>query len=320
VAPAGPGRLLATAAAQNPQGISSPPRVTGTSVSAGGGFSVTFAAGTGDTGMFAPSVPASLTVVAGPRIAALPGLATTAFLAATGQHTGSVVSVSVYGTPVPVRLAGVIRQFPTLAGPGGGLVVDQALLQDALRVAGAPPLPATEWWLRTSGPPVLPPLPAGTAITRRASLARSLSAQPLSTGPQQAWLGIAAAALILAGAGFAVSVATGRERARDMALLDALGTSGRQMTGLLCLEQALLAGLAAAAGLILGALLSRLIIPAVSLTAQAAHPVPPVLVDIPWGPAVAIAVAIAALPTLMVAIAARHRWSTTARLRVEETT
>jgi hypothetical protein len=320
VALAGSGRLLATATAQNPQGIRSPPRVTGTSVSAGGGFSVTFVAGAGDTGMFAPSVPASLTVVAGPRIAALPGLATTAFLAATGQHTGSVVSVTVDGTPMPVRLAGVIRQFPTLAGPGGGLVVDQSQLQDALRVAGAPPVPATEWWLRTSRPPVLPPLPAGTAIIRRASLARSLTAQPLSAGLQQAWLGIAAAAVILAGAGFAVSVVTGRERARDMALLDALGISGRQMTGLLCLEQALLAGLAAAAGLILGALLSRLIIPAVSLTAQAAHPVPPVLVEIPWGPAVAIAVAIAALPTLMVAVAARHRWSTTARLRVEEAT
>ncbi len=320
VTPAGSGRLLATAVAQNPQGIRRPPRVTGTSVSAGGGFSVTFAPGAGDTGVFAPSVPASLTVVAGPRIAALPGLATTAFLAATGQHTGSVVSVTVDGTPVPVRLAGVIRQFPTLAGPGGGLVVDQAQLQDALRVAGAPPVAATEWWLRTSRPPVLPPLPAGTAITRRASLARSLSAQPLSAGPQQAWLGIAAAAVILASAGFAVSVVTGRERARDMALLDALGTSGRQMIGLLCLEQALLAGLAAAAGLILGALLSRLIIPAVSLTAQAAHPVPPVLVEIPWGPAVAIAVVIAALPTLMVAVAARHRRLTTARLRVEEAT
>jgi ABC-type antimicrobial peptide transport system permease subunit len=133
-------------------------------------------------------------------------------------------------------------------------------------------------------------------------------------------LGIAAAAVILACAGFAVSVATARERARDMALLDALGTPAGQLTGLLCLEQALLAGLAAAAGLILGALLSRLIIPAVSLTAQAAQPVPPVLVEIPWGPAVAVAVLIAALPTLMVAAVARHRWSTTARLRVEDAT
>ena len=131
-------------------------------------------------------------------------------------------------------------------------------------------------------------------------------------------LGIAAAAVLLAIAGFGVSVVTAGDRARDVALLDALGTPPGQVTGLLCLEQAVAAGLAIAAGLVLGAVLSRLIIPAVSLTAAATHPVPPVLVEIPWRLAVTLAVLIVAVPTVAVAFAATARGSTAARLRAEE--
>ncbi|HEY6279408.1 MAG TPA: hypothetical protein VIX86_24110, partial [Streptosporangiaceae bacterium] len=63
-----------------------------------------------------------------------------------------------------------------------------------------------------------------------------------------------------------------------------------------------------------------LIIPAVSLTAAATHPVPPVLVEIPWRLAVALSVVIAAVPTLVVAVAAGARGQTAARLRAEADT
>jgi hypothetical protein len=39
--------------------------------------------------------------------------------------------------------------FPTLEGAGGGLVVDQARLQQALAAVGAQPQPVAEWWLST---------------------------------------------------------------------------------------------------------------------------------------------------------------------------
>ena len=80
-------------------------------------------------------------------------------------------------------------------------------------------------------------------------------------------LAIAAAALILAAAGFAVAAATAGERSRDMALLAALGATRRQLTWLRCLEQAAArrARCRGRAGPRRG--LARLVVPAVTLTA-----------------------------------------------------
>ena len=162
-----------------------------------------------------------------------------------------------------------ISGFPTISGPGGGLVVDQSALQQALATAGVEPWPVTEWWLRTSGPPSMAGLPAGAMLADRAAMAAALLANPLAAAPQLAMLAIAVAAVVLAAAGFLVSAATARDRARDLALLAALGATRRQLTRLLCLEQAVLAVPAAAAGLLLGGVLARLVVPAVTLTAPA---------------------------------------------------
>lgn len=273
-------------------------------------------AGTQGTG----PIPASFSVMAAPAVAALPALATSGFLAASGTRVGGVVTAEVQGTAIPVRLAGEVSRFPTVTGPGGGLVVDQAALQDALRALGLPPAPATEWWLRTSGNPALAALPPGSSVASSAALARSLSAQPLSTAPLLALLLIAAAAVILACGGFVVSVLARRDRERDVAMLDALGARPGQLLRLLCLEQALVAVPAAAAGLLLGVLLSLLIVPAVSLTAQATRPDPPVIVQVPWTAVIAITVIIAAGPALAAAVAGARRAAAAAMLRMEEET
>jgi hypothetical protein len=70
--------------------------------------------------------------------------------------------------------------------------------------------------------------------------------------------------------------------------------------------------------LLLGVLLSLLIVPAVSLTAQAAHPDPPILVQLPWAAAIGVAVVIAAVPTLAAGLLATRRIAAAAVLRVEE--
>ena len=77
---------------------------------------------------------------------------------------------------------------------------------------------------------------------------------------------------------------------------------------------------AAAGGLALGLLLSRLIVPAVTLTPQAAQPIPSVLVRVPIAAALLIAVAVAALPVLAIAMSMLRGTSTMARLRAEEET
>jgi predicted lysophospholipase L1 biosynthesis ABC-type transport system permease subunit len=217
----------------------------------------------------------------------------------------------------------VVPQFPTLEGAGGGLIVDQTRLQQALAAVGAQPEPVAEWWLSTdrAAPPT--GLPAGAAVTDRAALASSLLANPLAAAPQLAMLAIAAAAVILAAAGFAVAAATAGERSRDIALLATLGATRRQLTRLLCLEQVVLGVPAAAAGLLLGTVLARLVVPAVTLTATGGHPLPSVLVRIPMIWPVIVAVVTAAVPVVLTALGPARRTGLTTRtplVRVEAET
>jgi hypothetical protein len=297
------------------------PRITAAR-QAGPSLVVTFGTGSGTAvGPQGGTAGATLTVSAGPRLRAVPGIATRAFLAATGNRLGSTIAVPVQGTTVPVVLTGEVTRFPTVSGPGGGVVVDQAALQDMLLQAGIPPAGVGEWWLRTAGTaPALRGLPGGTSVSSATAVAAGLRAQPLPAAGQEELLAVAVVALVLAGAGFAVGVAAGRQRDRDTALLDALGARRGQIAVQLGLEQAMLALPAAAAGLLLGTLLSHLIIPAASLTAAAARPVPPVAVHVPLLAAAAVAVVIAAVPPAAAALAGLRRLRAASALRVETET
>jgi hypothetical protein len=290
----------------------------------GHGAALRFEAGAGAQSQgygFAAAQPAFADVtVAGRRASYLPGIATSAYLTATGAHLGDIVQAGGLATPVPVKIVGEVAQFPTVQTSGGALIVDQAALQDYLQATGVGPAPVTEWWLRDTGTPRLRGLPAGSTVTTTAQVAQGLRSQPLGVAPLDALIAVAGVALLLALAGFLVSVAASAERARDLAVLDALGATPGQLTRLRCLEQAMLSGPAAAGGLVLGLALSRLIIPAVTITAQAAHPIPAVLVLIPLLPSVGIAVAVAAVPVVAVALSMLAGTATVARLRAEEET
>jgi hypothetical protein len=290
--------------------VNEPPTVDGTTVH-GTALSVEFEPGSGISpaqfGSPATSLPASLTVSAVGPAGPLPVAATSAFVATTGQGLGSTFPISLDGTTLRVSVVRVISGFPTIEGADGGLVVDQSRLQQALAAAGAQPPPVTEWWLSTDSAAAPTGLPGGAAVTDRASLASSLVANPLAAAPQLAMLAIAAAAVILAAAGFAVAAATAGERTRDIALLATLGATRRQLTRLLCLEQAALGVPAAAAGLLLGVVLARLVVPAVTLTATGGHPVPAVLVQIPMTWPVVVAVVTAVVPVVIAALGPGRR-------------
>ncbi len=163
-------------------------------------------------------------------------------------------------------------------------------------------------------------LPPGTSTTSRARLVSALLADPLSLASQQALLALAVAAVLLAIIGMLVSIATASERSRDLALLDALGMPPRQIARLLGLEQGLTAIAPSAIGLLFGAALSELIIPAVTLTPRAVRPVPAVSVQVPWLLAATIALAMAVLPTLTIVLALPRGQSGAARIRMEEDT
>jgi hypothetical protein len=252
--------------------------------------------------------------------AVVPAAVTRNFASATGTHLGQTFPVIFQGATVTVRVAGIVSGFPTLTGPSGGVVVDQGLLQQALDATGTGPADVTEWWLRGSGPVRLPALPQGTTVTSRAAMASALLANPLGAAPQLAMLAIAAAAVILAAGGFLVAAATARERAHDMELLAALGATRRQLTRLLCLEQALVAIPAAAAGLLLGGLLARLVIPAVTITATGRHPQPSALIQVPVAVPVAVAVIMAVVPVLIAGAGGAPRARVSVHTRAEAST
>jgi len=266
------------------------------------------------------SIPTIVAMTYARPAAVVPAAVTRSFARATGTRAGQTFPIIFQGTNLSLRVVSIVPGFPTLTGPAGGVIVDQGLLQQALAASGTTPASVTEWWLRTGGPVTLPGLPPGTAVTSRAAVASALLANPLGAAPQLAMLAIAAAAVLLAAGGFLVAAATARERAHDMALLAALGATKRQLTRLLCLEQALVAIPAAAAGLLLGALLARLVVPAVTITATGRHPQPPALIQVPVAVPVAVAVIMAVVPVLIAAAGGGPRARVSAHTRAEAST
>ncbi|MFI0905233.1 FtsX-like permease family protein [Streptomyces sioyaensis] len=269
-----------------------------------------------DTGARLDPYSASVTTV---RITAahaarppLAAVATGAFLRASGSKAGSVIEVPVNGQPLKARIVRAVRALP---GPAdapatGGLLVDLGAVNEALSDRGAPPLTAGEWWLR--------PAPGATGrvvealrarpdtdpdqVLVRDEIAGQLHDDPLGLGPRTALGAAAAAAVALAAVGFGVGAAASvRERTREFAVLRALGAPRGQPARMIAAEQGVLIALALGIGAALGTALTRAVVPLVVLTEQAGRPRPPVLVELPPGPVVALLAAVAAVPLLAVA-------------------
>jgi hypothetical protein len=286
-----------------------------------GAAALTFRVGSGHLIQRAgrPPLPISgrLAFTAGHLALPVPAVATSAFFGSAGAHVGEVVPLPVGNVSVPVRLVAKVRAFPT-AGAQPAVIVDLAWLQDALTRQSQPALPVTQWWLRTErGVPA--GLPPGAAVTSRAAMAAGLLGDPLPNVPQLGLLVIVMAAALLACIGFTVSVvAAVRERRLTDALLAAFGVGPGRRAGQLCLEQLMLSLPAAAAGALIGTVLARLLVPAVTLTAGAAAPFPPARVVVPLGPLALLALAVAAVPVLAAAATAAYRPDPAARLRAGE--
>jgi hypothetical protein len=229
------------------------------------------------------------------------------------------------GLQVPLSIVAVVKSFPTVTGSSGALIVDLPAVQQRLISQGVPPLLVTEWWLATTSHQILPglsgALPPGSAVTGAAEATAAITADPLSAAPQQALLALAIAAALLAITGFWVSIAANvRQRRGETALLAALGVSQRRAALQLCLEKLMLSVPAALLGVILGTVVARLLVPAVTLTAAATQPVPPpvTLFDLPQ--TLPLAAAVAILPALATALIMIRRPDPAAELRAAEAT
>jgi ABC-type antimicrobial peptide transport system permease subunit len=141
----------------------------------------------------------------------------------------------------------------------------------------------------------------------------------VSAAPQQALLALAAAAALLAITGFWVSIAANVQRRRaETALLAALGVSQRSAALQLCLEKLMLSVPSALLGLVLGTVVARLLVPAVTLSSAATRPVPPplTLYDLPQ--TLPLAAAVAVIPALAAALIMIRRPDPAAELRAAE--
>jgi FtsX-like permease family protein len=311
------------------------PSVLSSRQGAGAAWTTTFDTGWGTTGAFgvfglfsAPGGPVQGELDLGapsPLVAgSIPGIATRAFLAANSANVGDTVSATIGGgATLAVKIVAVVSTFPTVTSPFGAVIVDLPTVQDYLANQSLPPLPVTEWWLSTAGqrvpPRLLTALPPGSSVTSVAQLAAGLAANPLSAVPQQALLAIAIASAVLAITGCCVAIAVGiRQRRAENALLAALGVAPGGAARQLCLERLMLGLPSALAGLVLGAVIAELLVPAVTLTVTASPPVPSVLIQFAWAQALPLALAVAALPVLVAAAVIARRPDPAAELRTAE--
>lgn len=252
---------------------------------------------------------------------AVPAIATRAFDSANNTGVGSIVQTIVDRTTVPVKIVAVASAFPTITG--AGLVMDLSTLEEFLINHETAPVAVTQWWLATADGQVpaslTRALPSGTTMTSSTALAAALAADPLAAAPQLALLAMTVAAALLAVLGSWVSIAANvRQRRAENAVLAALGVSRESAAAQLFLEKLLLSVPAAALGLLLGTVVARLLVPAVTLSPTAQTPIPPPLTMFDLPQTIPLAVAVAVLPALAAALVVFRRPDPASELRAAE--
>ncbi|CAL9461938.1 hypothetical protein SUDANB176_02659 [Streptomyces sp. enrichment culture] len=275
--------------------------------------------------------PSALTVrlqVPQPAAPEVTALATDRYLDSTGARPGQRVDVRIGDSAVPVRIVRTVRELPSAptggADDGGALLLDLRAVNRGLQARGGEGVPPTEWWLATApgasarvaealrGRPDVDP----SQVVVRDEIAEELREDPFGAGPGAAFGAAVLAAAALAAVGFAVGAAGSlRERSAEFAVLRALGASRRRLARVVIVEHGVLVGLALAVGVLLGAVLARAVIPLIMLTAEAARPVPEVLVELPAGRVAALLAAVSAVPLLVTAVLALRRADSVASLR-----
>jgi hypothetical protein len=257
-------------------------------------------------------------------------VATDDFLTAAGARTGEELDVPFGGSAVPVRIVKSVRALPTTEDPGAGntsggaLLVDLRSVNRALEERYGESVAPTEWWLRTEPgasaqvaaelrerPDVEP-----SQVVVRDEVAERLRDDPFGAGPEAAFAAASVVAAALAAVGFAVSTAGSlRERGAEFALLRALGAPRRQLARMVAAEQGVLVALALVVGVVLGAVLTRAVLPLIVLTSRATRPVPEVLVQLPLGRVAFLLAALVVAPLIVTGVLVLRRGDSASSLR-----
>jgi hypothetical protein len=242
----------------------------------------------------------------------VPVIVNPAFLEATGTLDGETISATVDGRSRRLLIAGVADTFPTTDPQRPLLVLDQATL-DLMRLqATGETRKIDEWWLAVAPGMAAPvadalrgePFDSATVVGAE-ERARFLSTDPVALGIIGALLlGFVATGVFSLVALVVSAAVSARERRTEFALLRALGLSAGQLSRWLWLENGSLVLASLVGGTAVGLVISWLALPFVTVTQQAATPVPSALVTVPWQRIIMLDLVVVIALTLAVAILA----------------
>ncbi|HET7026566.1 MAG TPA: FtsX-like permease family protein [Candidatus Limnocylindrales bacterium] len=216
-------------------------------------------------------------------------VASSTLLDVAGARVGDTLTADAGVSPISLRIVGSTDLFAPLDPAVPFVVVDGPTLDLDRFAAVGDPATINEWWLaiHTGAASAVehalsvPPFGARQVVVRD-DVAERLSTDPVSLGAIGALALGALAALAFATIGFLVNAAVSTaERTGELALLRALGLSGRQLVGWLAVESAVLLAVGMVGGAALGLLLAWLVLPFATLTATGLPPVPSPVIVVP---------------------------------------
>ncbi|GIF05581.1 FtsX-like permease family protein [Actinoplanes siamensis] len=198
---------------------------------------------------------------------------------ATRDALSNVTTLSVGGDSIRVVVVATVARVPG-STRATTILADRTALDNWLFWDLGAVRDAGEWWI--GGHPEGVADLTGLQVLDRRELASG--SDPLGDVARFALFGAALGAMLLAVAGIAADArATARHRAVELAVLHTLGAGPRLLASSLVVEQALLAGLGALAGLGVGLLVAAAMAPLLVLTPAAGRPIPDAVLQVLWG-------------------------------------
>ncbi|MFB4311298.1 ABC transporter permease [Actinomadura sp. GTD37] len=219
---------------------------------------------------------------------------------------GGTVTLSTVDGEQPVKVTGIAPALPSVPAGEPGVLVDLPTLTQSRLAASGTHDESTEpgeWWASVRGGATGPAVREltrhpdwGEVAADRVQVRAELRDAPLGAALQGALVLGFGAALAFAVIAFVVNAAvTAGERAREFAVLRALGVHPRQVAGVLAIEQAYLVALGLLGGTFLGLIVARLVVPHIVLSVQSAQPYPPAELVVQWPVVLAMLAGVAAV-------------------------
>lgn len=221
--------------------------------------------------------------------AAVPALASPAFMATTELQVGDLVRAWVNEVEVDFRIAGTVRHFPTLYEQfeAGYLVTSRDLLLALFNDTSQSSINANEALIQTDGSASIDSLSSLVPMLDQSweaeSVRKALKANPLALGLRGVTFFGSVLAILLSLVGFATHFYMSvRQRETLYGVMRAMGLSSRQLYTSLVLEQAVLVLVGLTLGTGLGVMLNQITLPRLVVSLGDEPPVPPFVSRVDW--------------------------------------